>query len=136
MNPLTDLTQKNWVFYANSVFVKPISLQPYGVHLWYFKLTLFDLLAFIVWNIKDLPHWVATILKLKNHSLWQKLNSFTHCSYSGLAKIKYLVLYILLNESLMLHASRLIWFTHCFPVDYLVILFYINYVLMTLMHYL
>ena len=34
-------------------FVKPISST-----LWYFKLTLFDLTAFIVWNIKDLRHWV------------------------------------------------------------------------------
>ena len=57
-------------------FVKPISLQPYDVNLWYFKLTLFDLIAFIVWNIKGLQDWVATTLKLENQSLWQKLNSF------------------------------------------------------------
>ena len=35
--------EKNWVFTTNLVFVKPISLQPYDVNLWYFKLTLFDL---------------------------------------------------------------------------------------------
>ena len=52
-------------------------MQPDDVNLWYFKLTLFDLTAFIVWNIKGLRHWVAKILKLENQSLWQKLNSFT-----------------------------------------------------------
>ena len=67
--------ERNWFFTANSVFVKPISLQPYDVNLWYFKLTLFDLIAFIVWNIKDLRHWVAKILKFENQSLWQKVNS-------------------------------------------------------------
>ena len=69
--------QRNWVFATHSVFVKPISLQPYDVNLWYFKLTLFHLSEFIVWNIKVLRHWVATILKLENQSLWQKLNSFS-----------------------------------------------------------
>jgi len=42
----------------------------------YITFCLFDLIAFIVWNIKGLRHWVATILKLENQSLWQKLNSF------------------------------------------------------------
>ena len=37
---------------TNSIFVILISLQPDDVHLWYFKLTLLDLTAFIVWNIK------------------------------------------------------------------------------------
>ena len=32
----------NWVFATNSSFLIPISLQPYGVNLWYFKLRLFD----------------------------------------------------------------------------------------------
>ena len=62
-------TQRKWVFATNSVFVKPVSLQPYDVNLCQFKLTLFDLIAFIVWNIKGLRHWVATILKLENQSL-------------------------------------------------------------------
>ena len=61
---------------TKSVLVKPISLQPYDVNLWYFKHKLFYLIAFIVWNIKGLRHWVATILKLENPSLWPKLNSF------------------------------------------------------------
>ena len=59
--------ERNWVFATNSLFVKPISFQPYDVNLWYFKLTLF-----IVWNMKDLRHWVAKILKLENQSLRQK----------------------------------------------------------------
>ena len=44
----------------------PISLQPGGVGLWYFKLTLFDLTEFIGWNILGLRHWVAQILGLEN----------------------------------------------------------------------
>ena len=73
---VTSFLERNWVFATNSVFVKSTSLQPYDVNLWYFKLTLFDLIAVIVWNIKGLRHRVATILKLENQSLWQKLNSF------------------------------------------------------------
>ena len=38
-----------------------ISFQPYGVSLWYFKLTLFHLREFIVWNILGLRHRVAKI---------------------------------------------------------------------------
>ena len=68
---IVNVKQRNWVFATNSAFVRPISLQPYDVNL-----TLFDLTEFIVWNIKDLRHWVATILKLENQSLWQKLYSF------------------------------------------------------------
>ena len=68
--------ERNWVFATNSTFLIPISLQPDNLNLWYFKLTLFNPTAFIVWNIKGLPHWVATILNLENQSLWQKLNSF------------------------------------------------------------
>ena len=66
----------DWVFGTNWNFLITISLQPDDVNLWYFKLTLFDLSEFIAWNIKGLRHWVATILKLENQSLWQKLNSF------------------------------------------------------------
>ena len=77
--------ERNWFFTTHSVLVKPISLQPYDVNLWYFKLTLFDLIAFIVWNIKDLRHWVAKILKLENQSLWQKVNFFVSMTlYKGL----------------------------------------------------
>ncbi len=59
-------------------FSYSISLQPYGVHLWYFKLRLFGLTEFIVWNVKGPRHWVARILGLENQSLWQRLNSFKH----------------------------------------------------------
>ena len=65
---------RNWVFATNSVFVKPLSLQPYDVNLWYFKLTLFNPIAFIFWNIKGLRHWFATILKLENQSICHKLD--------------------------------------------------------------
>ena len=37
---------------TNSRFIIPISLQSDGVHLWYFKLRLFDLTELIIWFIK------------------------------------------------------------------------------------
>ena len=51
--------QRNWVFATNLNFLTPISLQPDGVNLWYFKLRLFDLTELIVWNIKGLEKRVA-----------------------------------------------------------------------------
>ena len=66
----------NWVFATNSNLLIPISLQPDVVNLWYFKLRLFDLTEFIVWNIKGLHHQFAKILGSEDLSLWQKLNSF------------------------------------------------------------
>ena len=41
------------------IFLIPKSLQPDVVNLWYFKLILFDLIEFIVWNILGLWHWVS-----------------------------------------------------------------------------
>ena len=49
-------TERNWVFVTNSNCLIPISLQSDYVNLWYFKLRLFGLTEFIVWNIKDLRH--------------------------------------------------------------------------------
>ena len=66
-----------WVFATNSNFIIPIPVQPYGVNSWYFKLRLFDLTEFILWNIQGLRHWVAKIKELKTHSLLQRLNSFS-----------------------------------------------------------
>ena len=37
-------------------FIKTISFQPDGVNLSYFKLGLFDLREYLVWNIKGLQH--------------------------------------------------------------------------------
>ena len=50
-------------------FSNPISFQPDGVYLWYYKLRLFDQPECISWNIKGLQHWVATIgtKKTKNY---------------------------------------------------------------------
>ena len=53
--------QRNWVFATNSNMLIPMSLQPDGVCLWYFKLRILDLTVFIVWNIKDLRRYVAKI---------------------------------------------------------------------------
>ena len=46
--------QRNWVFATNFNFLIPIFFKPNGVNLWYFKLRLFDLTEFIVWNISGL----------------------------------------------------------------------------------
>ena len=43
--------QRNWFFATNLTFLIPIYKQPDGVKLWYFKLILFNLIEFIVWNI-------------------------------------------------------------------------------------
>ena len=47
------ISLRNWVFTINWNFLIPISLQPDGEHLWYFKFRLFNLTEFIAWNIKD-----------------------------------------------------------------------------------
>ena len=46
---------------SNLNFLIPIYLQPDGVNLWCFKLRLFDLTEFIVWNFKGLKHRIAKI---------------------------------------------------------------------------
>ena len=56
-----SLKLRNWVFATNSDFTIAISLQPDGINLWYFKLSLLDLKWFIVWNIKGPRHWNAKI---------------------------------------------------------------------------
>ena len=68
--------KRNWVFATNSKFIIPISLEPNVVNLWYFKLTLFDLTEFIVWNVKGLRYKVAKKLELEYQSLWQRLKYF------------------------------------------------------------
>ena len=45
---------KNWVFATNSNFLIPISLQSFGVNLWYWKLKLYNLTDLIVCNIYDI----------------------------------------------------------------------------------
>ena len=45
------LCQRNWVFATHSSFIIPKTLQSDSVNLWYFKLRLFYLPEFIVWNI-------------------------------------------------------------------------------------
>jgi len=44
------LCQRNWAFAALSSFIIPKTLQSDSVNLWYFKLRLFYLPEFIVWN--------------------------------------------------------------------------------------
>ena len=46
-----EFFQRNWFFVTNSNFLILASLQSDDVNLWYFKLRLFDLTEFIVWNI-------------------------------------------------------------------------------------
>ena len=52
----TATQEKNWVFATILNFLIPISLQPGGENLWYFKLRLFDLTESKVWNIQGLWH--------------------------------------------------------------------------------
>ena len=59
-----------FVFASNSNVLISISD---GWNLWYFKLKSIRIHSF---KYQDLRHWVAKILGLKNHSMWQKLNSF------------------------------------------------------------
>ena len=59
--PNIIVLNKGTVFDTNSNFQIPLSLQPGGVNLRYFKLALFDPTEFIVCNIKSLRHGVAKI---------------------------------------------------------------------------
>ena len=80
IEPLLSLT-KELSFYHEFKFSNsygPIYFQPNGVNLWYFKLRLFGLTEFIVWNIKGLRHQFAKIQGLENLSLWQRLKSFSN----------------------------------------------------------
>ena len=56
-----DSPKRNWVFATNSHFLTPISLQPYGINLWNFKLRLFDLTELIVLIIEGLGKRVAKL---------------------------------------------------------------------------
>ena len=49
--PNHNLVQWNWAFATNTNFLIPIYLQPNVVNLWYFKLRLFVITEFIVWNV-------------------------------------------------------------------------------------
>ena len=74
---LNFFIQMNRVFATDSNFIFPISLQPHGVFLLYFKFRLLDLAQFIIWNIKDLQHRVAKITGLENQSLWHDFTFLT-----------------------------------------------------------
>ena len=68
------LKEKNWVLVSNSNFRNPISLQPHGVNLWYFKLRIFGMPKFIIWNIKVFEFLPKTnialrVKDLKNESI-------------------------------------------------------------------
>ena len=45
-----SLVERIWVFATTSNLLIPISYQPDGAYLWYFKLRSFDQTEFIVWN--------------------------------------------------------------------------------------
>ena len=68
---------RNWVFATTrSNLLIPISLQPDGDNIWYFKLKLFALIEIKVWIIWGLRHWVVKIQWLENQSLCQRRISF------------------------------------------------------------
>ena len=90
-SPFCKLIKKLLVNHVNASLtpqtnVKELSLchkfnfcNPYIFATWWCKSLIFQ--SYIIWSnsityIKGLRHWVATILKLENQSLWQKLNSF------------------------------------------------------------
>ena len=76
---------RNWVSATNSNFLIPKSLQPNGVHTWFFKPRLssrhrlfdrvssrhrlFDPTELIVWNIWGVRHWVPQIYGLNKPKL-------------------------------------------------------------------
>jgi len=69
------VVQRNWVFVTNSNLLSPISLQSDRVNLWYFKLWLFNIMEFIIWNIWGLKHLVTKIL-WKDWIPFQRLGRF------------------------------------------------------------
>jgi len=72
--------QRNWVFATNSNLLIPISLQPDGANLWYFKLRLFYLKVLIVWNIEGLRHWVTKIIEIRKSEFVAKTQLLCHTS--------------------------------------------------------
>ena len=78
---------RNWVLPQTQTQIVPLSLQPVGMHLWYFKFRIFDLTEVKVWNIEDLRQRVAEIYEVKNQSLCQKLNFFLSHFFDCFKKI-------------------------------------------------
>ena len=87
---------KKWFFVTKSNFLTLISLQPYGLNHWYFKLRFFNLTEYLVWNLLDLRHLVALITRLENHEfvaktqfIWFNLNPKKILRILSLKRFKY-----------------------------------------------
>ena len=116
----------------------PISLQPDGANLWYFKLRILDLTEFMVWNIKVLSHRVSEILELKNQSMWQKLSFFT-CKGREAVKLIYTfstmsmwinAIWTLWKKSkliskvvfiVLIYTTTTVWYPQIIHLDYLIV---------------
>ena len=79
-----NLCQRNWVFATNSVFVKPISLQPNGVDLRYFKLWIMLDERILVWNIKGVHHQVEKNIVIRKSEFVTKTQFLLYISLNSL----------------------------------------------------
>ena len=77
--------QKNWVFATNSNLIIPISLQPYGANLWYFKLRLLSI------SINSLKYLRSTTMGYKDIEI--RKSEFVAKTQLLLWRYFYLVLY-------------------------------------------
>ena len=82
---LQEWEKGNWNVATNLNFLIPISCQSDCVNFRYFKLRIFDLIKFIIKNIKSLPHPVVKMLGLKNLSF---VTTIFHLLSDKITKIK------------------------------------------------
>jgi len=93
--------EDNWVLTTNSNFLISTSLQPYAVNFWSFKLRLFDLTEFIVWNINvndiglQIPMIITSVF-----CLWQELMVLRNFLYLEVLQCTLYILHFILNKQL------------------------------------
>ena len=68
--------QRNWVFATNLIFLIPFSCQPNSLHIRYFKLRLFNLTEFIIWDIKGLFPFLCKVLSTDSKSRATELSNY------------------------------------------------------------
>ena len=83
--------QRNWVFATNFNFLIPIFFKPNGVNLWYFKLRLFDLTEFIIWNISGLTTFDCKDIWIIKSELVAKIQLLL-ASFLGVLAVKWKIL--------------------------------------------
>ena len=70
------MLERNWVLVTNSDFLYTLYLGIGNPMSFYFKLLIMLDQKISVWNIKGLPHQIATIKVLENLTWWEKLSFF------------------------------------------------------------